>query len=60
MNVIQCYTLTNDNHEDNNDQFYAGLQSIIEKCSSKDLTISMEHLNAKVENGSTKYKDIMR
>ncbi|VDP41671.1 unnamed protein product [Schistosoma mattheei] len=41
INVIQCYASTNDSNDDIKDQFYERLQSIIEKCSRKDLTILM-------------------
>ncbi|VDP85589.1 unnamed protein product [Schistosoma mattheei] len=41
MNVIQCYASTNDGNDDIKDQFYERLQSIIEKCPRKDLTILM-------------------
>ncbi|VDP03156.1 unnamed protein product [Schistosoma margrebowiei] len=41
MNIIQCYALTNNYNEDAKDQFYDMLQSIIEKCPTKDLTILM-------------------
>ena len=59
MNVIQCYAPTNDSNDDDKDQFYSRLQSIIEKCSRKDLTILMEDLNAKVGVDNTGYEDIM-
>ncbi|VDO49631.1 unnamed protein product [Schistosoma margrebowiei] len=32
MNIIQCYALTDGSNDDNKDQFYERLQSIIEKC----------------------------
>ncbi|VDO50788.1 unnamed protein product [Schistosoma margrebowiei] len=48
MNIIQCYASTNDSNDDIKDQFYERLQSIIEKCPRKDLTILMGDLNAKV------------
>ncbi|VDP46880.1 unnamed protein product [Schistosoma margrebowiei] len=39
--------------------FYERLQSVIEKCPRKDLTILMGDLNAKVEICNTGYEDIM-
>ncbi|VDO87444.1 unnamed protein product [Schistosoma margrebowiei] len=59
MNIIQCYAPTNDSDDDIKDQFYERLQSIIEKCPRKDLTIRMGDLNAKVGIDNTGYEDIM-
>ncbi|CAH8564841.1 unnamed protein product [Schistosoma haematobium] len=60
INVIKCYEPTNDYNEDTKDQFYNRLQSIIEKCPTKDLTILMGDFNAKVVTDNTRYEDIMR
>ncbi|VDP51424.1 unnamed protein product, partial [Schistosoma margrebowiei] len=59
MNIIQCYAHTNDSNDDIKDQFYERLQSVIEKCSRKDLTILKGDLNAKVGIDNTGYEDIM-
>ncbi|VDP52872.1 unnamed protein product [Schistosoma margrebowiei] len=59
MNIIQCYAPTNDSNDDIKDQFYERLQSVIEKCPRKDLTILMRDLNAKVRIDNTGYEDIM-
>ncbi|VDP80468.1 unnamed protein product [Schistosoma mattheei] len=59
MNIIQCYAPTNDNNDDIKDQFYERLESIIEKCPRKYLTILMGDLNAKVGIDNTGYEDIM-
>ncbi|VDO88339.1 unnamed protein product [Schistosoma margrebowiei] len=58
-NIIQCYTPTNDYNEDAIDQFYNRLQSIVEKCPTKELTILMGDFSAKVGTDSTGYEDIM-
>ncbi|VDP71314.1 unnamed protein product, partial [Schistosoma curassoni] len=60
MNIIQCYAPNNDNNDDDRDQFYETLQSIITKCSIKDLIILMGDLNANVSMMSNRYEDIMR
>ncbi|VDP62549.1 unnamed protein product [Schistosoma curassoni] len=59
MNVIHCDAPTNDSNDDIKDQFYERLQSIIEKCPRKNLTILMGDLNAKVGIENTGYEDIM-
>ncbi|VDP43558.1 unnamed protein product [Schistosoma mattheei] len=59
MNIIQCYAPTNDSNDDIKDQFKERLQSIIEKCPKKALTILMGNLNAKVGIDNTGYEDIM-
>ncbi|VDP71478.1 unnamed protein product, partial [Schistosoma mattheei] len=59
MNVIQCCTPTSDYNEDVKDHFDDRLQSIVEKCLTKNLTILMGDLNAKVEMDITGYEDIV-
>lgn len=58
-NVVQCYAPTSDNTEQYENQFYEELQSIVAKCSRKDLTILMGGLNFDVRIENTKYEDIM-
>ncbi|VDP51661.1 unnamed protein product [Schistosoma margrebowiei] len=60
MNIIRCYAPTNDSNDDIKDQFYERLQSVIEKCPRKDLTILMGDLNAKVGINNTGYEALQR
>ena len=46
--LIQCYTPTADNTEDEVDQFYDQLDKARKQCRSKDIRIVMGDLNAKV------------
>lgn len=41
MNIIKCYAYLNDSNEDDKDQHYSRLQSVIAKWSGKELTIMM-------------------
>ncbi|VDP81376.1 unnamed protein product [Schistosoma mattheei] len=59
LNIIQSNVPTNDHDDDAKDQFHDRLQSIVEKCPTKDLTILMGDLNAKVGMDNTGYEDIM-
>ncbi|VDP83712.1 unnamed protein product [Schistosoma mattheei] len=60
LNVIQRYVATNDGNRNDKIQSHERLQSIIAKCSGKDLTILMGDLNAKVGMDNIGYEDIMR
>ncbi|VDP73843.1 unnamed protein product [Schistosoma mattheei] len=53
INVIQCYEPTNDSNDDDKDQFYKRLQSIIAKCPGKDLTMLMGDLNSNFRMDNT-------
>ncbi|VDP88003.1 unnamed protein product, partial [Schistosoma mattheei] len=60
MNVIQSYGPTNEYNEDVKNQFYDRLQSTVQKCATKDLTILMGDLNVKNGMDNTGYEDIIR
>ncbi|VDP84389.1 unnamed protein product [Schistosoma mattheei] len=59
MNILHCYVPADNINNDDEDQFYERLQSIVEKCPGKDLTILMGDLTAKVGIYNTGYEDIM-
>ena len=45
MNIIQCYAPTNDAEDDNKEEFYNQLQSIIQRLPGKDVNILMGDFN---------------
>lgn len=47
-NAILCCTPTSHSSGDDKDQFCRRLQSIVEKCSEKELNVPMEDLNIRV------------
>ncbi|VDP37073.1 unnamed protein product [Schistosoma curassoni] len=55
MNAIQCYAPNYDYNEEAKDQFCDMLQPIVKKCPTKDLTILMGDLNAKIGMDNTGY-----
>ncbi|VDP88270.1 unnamed protein product [Schistosoma mattheei] len=50
MDVIQCYAPINDYNEDAKDQLYNRLQSIMEKCPTKDEIETQETLDNGADN----------
>ncbi|VDO72985.1 unnamed protein product [Schistosoma mattheei] len=56
MNIIECYAPTNDSNDDNKDQFYERLQSIVAKCSS--LCISRpQHTQRKKQHPQIQHRE---
>ncbi|VDP38085.1 unnamed protein product [Schistosoma mattheei] len=58
-NHNECYAPTNGSNNDGKDQLYERRQSILAKCSGKNLTIMIEDLNPEFGIDNTGYEDIM-
>lgn len=59
LNIIQCYTPTNDAIQEKKDDFYDQLQYVLDRQRAKDVTILMGDFNAKIGSDNTGYDDIM-
>ncbi len=59
LNVIQCYAPTNDSDEEEKQEFYDRLQSAVDKCVERDITIVMGDFNAKIGEDNTGYEEAM-
>ena len=57
--IVQCYAPTNNSVEEEKDEFYNRLQSIVVKYPEKDTTILMGDLNAKVGGVNIGYEEVM-
>jgi exonuclease III len=55
LNIIQCYTPTNDAEEEKKDDFYQKLQAVIDKKGSKDVTILIVDFKTGGGGGNTFY-----
>ena len=58
LNIIQCYTPTNDAEEEKDD-FYQQLPAMLDRRGTKDITILTGDFNAKIGMDNTGYEDIM-
>ena len=59
LNIIQCYAPTNDADDETKDEFYQLLEETTRKLSTKDITIVMGDMNAKVGNDNTGFEEVM-
>ena len=59
MNVIQCYSPTNDRYEEDKEQFHNQLQNILEGYVEKDVTLLIWDFNAKIGADNTGYEEVM-
>lgn len=59
LNVIQCYAPTNDSDVEEKQEFYDRLQSAVDKCVERDITIVMGDFNAKIGEDNTGYEEVM-
>src|ERR1700729_3288611 len=59
LNVIQCYAPTNNKEDQVKEEFYNMLQKVLDKVKSKDITILMSDLNAKIGEDNRGYEETM-
>ena len=60
MNVIQCYSPTNDSDGEDKEQFHNQLQNICrERYAEKDVTLLIGDINAKIGADNTGYEEVM-
>ena len=53
ITVVQCYAPINDSSEDEKDQFYSSLKTMVEQVPTQDVLVIMGDHNAKIGNENT-------
>lgn len=59
MNVIKCYSPTNNHEEETKDEFYDRLQNLLDKYSEKDMILLMGDKDAKIGEDNIGYEEVM-
>ena len=59
LNIIQCYTPTNDKDEETKEVFYNKLQTLCDKLKEKDMTILLGDLNTKIGSDNSGYEKVI-
>ena len=58
LNIIQCYSPTNDAEEEKKDDFYQLRQAVLDRRGANDITILTGDFNTKIEMDNTGYEGI--
>lgn len=59
LNVIQCYTPTNDAEDEKKDGFYHQLQDVLDRSGERDITVLGGDFNARIGSDNTGYEEVM-